>query len=197
MYVCMYVLARARARLGLGIELGLGLGLGRSSCCKVTHMLFFFAGREIAELSVPGINLDFLKRPHDLALRMLVQDLCLVDRIQTFGPEYELVVCSSGRALLGLSPPGHTPTTTPIPTSASVASISEDLFDETQAGNCGSLLALSYTLIQPCSPLHPAMLEAEEGEGLEGEEEAVIHRINVQCTAVDAIGTYIHCGRHR
>lgn len=158
-------------------------------CCTYVHTDSCSAGRDIAELSVPGINLEFLKRPHDLALRMLVQDLCLVDRIQTFGPEYELVVCSSGRALLGLSPPGPTPTTTPIPTSASIASISDDLFEEMQTGtSCGSLLALSYTLIQPCSPLHPVMMEAEEGEGPEGEGEAVIHRINVQCTAVDAIG---------
>ena len=67
-------------------------------------MYVISTGRVITELNVPGINFEFLKRPYDTAVRLLVQDLCLVDRIQTFGPEYELVVCSSGRSILGLSP---------------------------------------------------------------------------------------------
>lgn len=159
----------------------------------------------IAELNVPGIRCDFLKRPHDLALRLMVQDLCLVDRIQTFGPEYELVVCSSGRSLLGFSPSSDSPQATPtsppggasssstLKQTPSMASISAELFETTQASNSSSLLALSYTFIKPQSPQHPVMLEAEgmekgQGEGLEEEGETVIHRINVQCTAVDAIG---------
>lgn len=54
----------------------------------------------MTELSVPGVKLEALKRPYDAAVRLLIQDLCLADRIQTFGPEYELVVCSSGKTLL-------------------------------------------------------------------------------------------------
>ena len=171
---------------------------------KMTFTMSVLAERVIMELNVPGIHLDFLKRPHDLALRLLVQDLCLVDRIQTFGPEYELVVCSSGRSLFGFSPP--VPMTTPIDSTghasnlkwnASMASLSAELFEEAESGGCGSgaLLSLMYTLVKPLSPQHPANLEEEElqeGEGLqEGvglEGEAVIHRINIQCTAVDAIG---------
>ncbi len=156
------------------------------------------------ELNVPGISLDFLKRPHDLALRLLVQDLCLVDRIQTFGPKYELVICSSGRSLFGFSPPVPRPSSSAqaMPTghasssnlkwNASMASLSAELFEEAESGGCGSgaLLSLMYTLVKPLSPQHPANVEAElQGEGLEGEGgEAVIHRINIQCTAVDAIG---------
>ena len=183
------------------------------------------SGRVITELNVPGIHLDFLKRPHDLALRLHVQDLCLVDRVQTFGPEYELVVCSSGRSLFGFSPPVPpspvnvaTPKTTPLarpsivetatPTiprnassshasstvkwNASMASLSEEMFEEAESGrSSGALLSLAYTLVKPPSPHHPGNLDAsQEGEGLEreGEGEAVIHRINIQCTAVDAIG---------
>ena len=54
-----------------------------------------------------------------------------------------------------------------------------------------SLCALTYTHVSPLSPEHPAMrdLETQEVcvERLEGEPN--IHRINLQCTAIDAIGT--------
>lgn len=180
----------------------------------------------MVELNVPGIKLEFLKRSHDLALRLLVQDLFLVDRIQTFGPEFELVVCSSGKSLLGLSPVPPTqqlfkttptsPLVTPTPSSEDknfniVPNLSSvNLFEDGGGGggvSGDSLLALSYQLIKPQSPQHPAMLEAEgmmdEGGGGGGggggkngreegsvslEGEAIIHRINVQTTAVDAIG---------
>ena len=162
---------------------------------------------------MPGIVCEVLKRPHDLALRLLVQDLCLVDRIQNFGPEYELVVCSSGRSLLGFSPPPAsneaTPTATPtasgsssklLKQTASMMSVSSELFREDCSGQ-GSLLTLTYTLIQPHSPEHPVMLEAEEegagkGEGPDFEGAAVMHCINVQCTAVDAIGESAETNTH-
>ena len=168
-----------------------------------TSVRFFLAGCVIAELSVPGISCEFLKRPHDLALCLKVQDLCLVDRIQTFGPEFELVVCSSGRSLLGFSPSSSDSTqrssssgdasSSNLKQIPSMASMTASLFETTQASNSGSLLALRYTFIKPQSPQHPVMLEAEgigeagQEEGLE-DGEAVIHRVNVQCTAVDAIG---------
>ena len=167
---------------------------------------------------MPGINLEFLKRPHDLALRLQVQDLCLVDRVQTFGPEYELVVCSSGRSLLGFSPPSSTPSSMPpscsssalltnqtpsakntsqstssLKPNSSFTTISTDVFDIFGGVNSGSLLTLGYSFIQPHSPRHPAMVGAgqEEGAGLDAENDAVIHRVNIQCTAVDAIGMYV------
>ena len=173
--------------------------------------ILYTLGRMIAELTVPGINLEFLKRPHDLALRLLVQDLCLVDRIQSFGPEFELVVCSSGKSLADLP---HAPVkTTPTTTSSSsvredlndrkmtTANSSTELFDPTHINKAGLLLALSYTVLKPLSPKHPAMMEAEQEvcEGQEDKEEvaidleneAIIHRINVESTAIDAIGRYI------
>lgn len=194
----------------------------------------------ITELNVPGIKLEFLKRPHDLALRLLVQDLFLVDRIQTFGPEYELVVCSSGRSLLGLSPtpslttptsswespsvydtatsssttpfvathtkpvvviPSHISNKGPGPVSRLSSStlkreveMSELLSDEASRG---ALLTLSYEMLKPQSPYHPAVQEAANETGREEEEEddgrePVIHRVNVQCTAVDAIGKAVN-----
>ena len=199
-------------------------------------------GREITEISVPGIKLEFLKRPYDSFTRFLVEDLCIVDRIQTFGPEYELVVCSSGRSLLGFSPMNSSLSPSSLselsmetsgfekriqscPNFASIASKNlansiavqpnsdSDGFNsgaETVRGKPlervtsldvlspsrdeeipgGALCALTYTQISPLSPEHPAMrdLEAQEVclEKLDGEPN--IHRISLQCTAVDAIG---------
>ena len=56
------------------------------------------------ELNVPGVKLQFVKRLYDAKLDFTVQDLCVVDCIQTFGPEFELVVCSGGKSLLKSSP---------------------------------------------------------------------------------------------
>ena len=57
-------------------------------------------GQPITELRVPGVKLHCLRRPHDTELGLTVQDLCVVDRIQTFGPEFELLLCSGGKSLL-------------------------------------------------------------------------------------------------
>ena len=179
----------------------------------------------ITELSVPGVNLEVLKCPHDLSLRLLVQDLFLVDRIQTFGPEYELVVCSSGKSLLSPSPtPSLSSVTSPrtscatptpssplmMPCSVSSSRLSSpavrtrfeasELLSGFSGG--GALLTLSYEMLKPWSPHHPSVREAVDGggrtEGAGGEqgredvEEPVIHRVNIQCTAVDAIGTLLY-----
>ena len=79
-----------------------------------------------------------------------------------------------------------------------MTSVSAGLFDKAQSGDVESLLALSYTMVAPQSPRHPVMVEAEESGGGEGEgerevgvnleNEAVIHSVSIQCTAVDAIG---------
>ena len=203
-------------------------------------------GRTITEISVPGVKVEFLKRPYDSVTRLLVQDLCIVDRIQTFGPEYELVVCSSGRSLLGFSPldASLSPSSLSAPSAESSVfdkgiqsclnfaavkprnatkstvgqvnsdsgdfdtgveitnggehktlegAISLDLLGHSKGEEMseGALCALTYTQVSPLSPEHPAMrdLETQEVcvESLEGEPN--IHRINLQCTAIDALGT--------
>jgi hypothetical protein len=209
-------------------------------------------GRTITEISVPGVKMEFLKRPYDSITRLLVQDLCIVDRIQTFGPEYELVVCSSGRSLLGFSPldaslspsslsAPHTGFEKKVPNFVSIkpenatqstteqsnsdsddfdmrlcgsgggepktlvdAISSFDLLGAHHPGNDeetppgGSLCALTYTHVSPLSPQHPAVRDRETQqevsvERLEGEPS--IHRINLQCTAIDAIGIHhVLCG---
>ena len=196
-------------------------------------------GQTITEISVPGVKVEFLKRPYDSATRLLVQDLCVVDRIQTFGPEYELVVCSGGRSLLGFSPLGTSLSppsliTSPIeplgkknhscpnftslrPTGTrksdgevsstsefefdkldgtgtsrkTLQSISPDVFNlHAEKEMSGALCALTYTHVGPLSPEHPAVKDLEQQEICleELQAEPDIHRINLQCTAIDAIG---------
>ena len=40
-----------------------------------------------------------VKRPYDLKSCFIIGDLMIVDRIQLFGPEYEILACSSHRLL--------------------------------------------------------------------------------------------------
>ena len=183
-----------------------------------------FPGRIVTELNVPGVKFEVLKRPYDTAVRLFIQDLCLVDRIQTFGPEYELVICSSGKTIFPLSPTSNKAPGKPIPsamdpdrstqenvskpgeaaaTSTSdchpdlsrLESISTDVFNLSSEGeeDSDSLLALTYTSISPHSPLHPAIRDLGQDEEVgETDGESSIQKINVQCTAIDALGRLNH-----
>ncbi|XP_075234181.1 vacuolar protein sorting 13D [Lycorma delicatula] len=51
-------------------------------------------GRSVAELQVAGVRVSFMKRPYDINLTLTVHSLLLVDALQTFGPDFELLVAS-------------------------------------------------------------------------------------------------------
>lgn len=51
-------------------------------------------GRCIAELQVSGVKLAFTKRAVDLGITLTVHSLLLVDALQTFGSDFELLVAS-------------------------------------------------------------------------------------------------------
>lgn len=134
-----------------------------------------------------------------------------MDRLQTFGPEYELVVCSSGRTIFTSpspttkeSPEKPTPSTTspdqsvttpssePSHRVSSLEAVSTDIFDLTASVDSSSaLLALTYTSISPLSPHHPATRDLGQEEMGVSEGEPHIRKIRVQCTAVDALGQSI------
>lgn len=195
--------------------------LGRAGQKLLLHVCpSLVPGMRIVDLSVPGVNVAVTKRPYDLDLHLLVQDLCLVDRIQTFGPEYELVVCSSGKSILS-SPFGEPPTKRPktidhrsqscpdfnslgprgtsperhVQAAAKDDSHMEancaptDIFSATLVGDpSDALLSLSYSRLDPYSPLHPAAKDTGWEEKDPVDREAAIQNVNVKCTAVDAIG---------
>lgn len=51
-------------------------------------------GRSVAELQVSGVKVAFTKRPVDINIALTVHSLLLVDALQTFGPDFELLVAS-------------------------------------------------------------------------------------------------------
>ncbi|XP_028393538.1 vacuolar protein sorting-associated protein 13D-like [Dendronephthya gigantea] len=51
-------------------------------------------GRVIAELKVDGVKSSYTKRPYDMSLSLMVYDIFLVDRVQTYGPEFQMLLSS-------------------------------------------------------------------------------------------------------
>ena len=51
-------------------------------------------GRSIAEVQVCGVKAAATARPRDLSLSLSVHSLLLVDALQTYGPDFELLVAS-------------------------------------------------------------------------------------------------------
>lgn len=51
-------------------------------------------GRSIAEVQVCGVKAAATGRPRDLSLSLSVHSLLLVDALQTYGPDFELLVAS-------------------------------------------------------------------------------------------------------
>lgn len=51
-------------------------------------------GRGIAELQVTGVKAGFSKRPTELSISLSVHGLLLADAIQSFGPDFELLIAS-------------------------------------------------------------------------------------------------------
>lgn len=51
-------------------------------------------GRSVAELQVSGVKMTFTKRSVDIGVTLTVHSLLLVDALQTFGADFELLVAS-------------------------------------------------------------------------------------------------------
>lgn len=63
--------------------------LVRLSCRQVQSR-----GRSIAEVQVMGVRCALCWRPRDASLALSVHSLLLVDALQTYGPDFELLVAS-------------------------------------------------------------------------------------------------------
>ena len=149
-------------------------------------------GRVLTELNVPGVQLQLLRRPFDTRLDLTVQDICVVDRFQNFGPEFELVVCSDGRHLIRSFSPKN-PSSEPTPSSVTTGDGGGKSFscpsfgknDDSSINNTtpmkahrsdirnvlfspesdlAGLLSLSYQHVSPHSPEHPATRDLDIGE---------------------------------
>ena len=59
------------------------------------HVHFLHTGRCFAELQLKGIECEVAKRPYNLSVSFILSSLMLIDAIQTYGEEYELLVSSN------------------------------------------------------------------------------------------------------
>ena len=53
-----------------------------------------FAERSIVELNVSEVSANLTSRPYDTSVSFAVQSLLIGDAMQTFGPDFELLVAS-------------------------------------------------------------------------------------------------------
>ncbi len=59
-----------------------------------TTECFSFTGHGIAELQVTGVKANFTKRAYDNSTSLMIHSLLVVDAMQTFGQDFELLVAS-------------------------------------------------------------------------------------------------------
>ena len=58
------------------------------------NLIYYVQGKPVAELQLTNTRAGVVRRPFDMSLSLSVQSLLLVDALQTFGPDYELLVAS-------------------------------------------------------------------------------------------------------
>ena len=143
--------------------------------------------------------MELLKRPYDITLDLTVQDICVVDRFQSFGPEFELILCSDGKNLLNQSSSSSpvkksshscpdfsqrsyhsnasTHSMTPIrayhsdiPSSATSSRRCNDYIMFSPESDSPTLLVVTYKHITKYSTEHPAMKDIELTSSRDGEE---------------------------
>jgi vacuolar protein sorting-associated protein 13D len=62
--------------------------------CMTKSVAFHPQGKPVAELQLTNTRAGIVRRPFDTSLSLSVQSLLLVDALQTFGPDHELLVAS-------------------------------------------------------------------------------------------------------
>ena len=144
-------------------------------------------GREALELSVAEVRVGMVRRPYDFKGRFVVGDMVVADRLQRFGPQYELMACSSGHRLLLLSPDStvversqqsHSSASSPVEEKRSAEMLRNSIFTHFQPDQ-SVMLTVEVCQLGAHSPDHP------EGGGGEKLRKADIH-----CQGIDIMGEF-------
>lgn len=53
-----------------------------------------FSDRAVAELQISGVKTSMTKRPYDTSVKLTVHSLLVVDALQMYGQDFELLVAS-------------------------------------------------------------------------------------------------------
>ena len=134
------------------------------------------------ELKVPGVKCSVVKRPFDVSVTLNVEDIFVVDKNQQHGPQYELVVSSSGARYFTESPLEKSPSTSDVPGNAFVG--------DTASSEQPFLLNVSFVQLSPCSPDHPAISVANQHGCyvVQEKQEADMRKVVFQCATIDILG---------
>jgi len=120
------------------------------------------------------VNLSFLKRPYDSTFNSVVQDVCVVDQLQTFGPDFELLICSGIKVLYqdnSYTSPDQWDSSADHSAEASTPSAAS------------SLLSLCVSSFTPFSPKHP-----EYDKQAASPASCGLQIITVKCSGLDVLG---------
>lgn len=123
-------------------------------------------GRSVAELQVKGIRVKFRKQPHNVSTTLTVHSLLLVDALQTFGPDFELLFASHKNVCIDTmsgSLRDSDPTSPASPTSSYV-SVTSPIALNSALSNLQLQQLSSSSALELQSPLF--LLDAHDSEAL-------------------------------
>lgn len=137
-------------------------------------------------MSVVEVQVGLVRRPCDIKGRFVIGDMVVVDRLQQFGPQYELLACSSGHRLL-LSPEStieepsqrtHSSVGSPEE-KRSAEMLRNSIFMHPQP-NQSVMLTVDVCQLDAHSPDHP--------EGGVGEK---LRKADIRCEGIDIMGEFV------
>jgi vacuolar protein sorting-associated protein 13D len=126
--------------------------------------------RPITEVKVISMRGGMVKRPYDISGRFFIQDLFVVDRLQTHGPQFELLVSSSGHGLDVSRPCDIT------------------FGDNILGADVPYMVDVRLMSLTSLSPDHPSVMVDTQGGWYHAyDNHTHIHKLDLHCTAVDVI----------
>ena len=148
-----------------------------TSYIMLKYKIYFLItiGKNIIQLVVPGVNLSYLKRPYDSIFVSVIQNLCVVDQLQSFGPKFELLVCSSAY---------------PVSSTDSSSTIHRsDILSEQSTETLSSLTPLLYLSVSILTPFSPKRRDFDKRSS--SRSTSNLQLVSIKCSGLDVLGKYV------
>ena len=157
-------------------------------------------GRPVVEVQVTNMKAGFTRRPYDTNLALSVHSLLVVDALQTFGPDYELLMASHKHVCVDtvsgslrgsdpaspMSPGSPLPSTSPAPPTGADLSIALSSLDTPPSHRGVASPVQMNDILDPAALISiDVMLVSPACPTLEEDEELRI--INIQFNSLDVI----------
>ena len=120
--------------------------------------------------------MSYLKRPYDSTFESVIQNLCVVDQLQSFGPEFELLVCTNAYPLSSND-------TDSSSTLGQPDLLCEQSVESGTISNPPPLLSLSVESLTPFSPKHHAYNNQSSLHISSG-----LQLVSIKCSGLDVLG---------